>query len=144
MKINFQSAKFMNNKKSNKRNINKSTQKTLPKSQVKRSSKEVPKSKATSKSVPKSKTTTKSVKPYSKFPTNKVKKDSHADKNSKIISLNKEFNTQNLIQTKKLKITFIIIIILIIALILRIGFLQFVQGSFLKESAYKKDYKRNE
>ena len=127
----------MNNKKSNKRNINKSTQKALPKSQVKRSSKEVTKSKATSKSVPKSKATTKSVKPYSKLPTNKVKKDSHADKNSKIISLNKEFNTQNLIQTKKLKITFIIIIILIIALILRIGFLQFVQGSFLKESAYK-------
>lgn len=54
-----------------------------------------------------------------------------------VIKLKKEFNSKNLICTKKLKICFVFIIFLFVALLIRIGFLQFVEGSFLKESAYK-------
>lgn len=56
---------------------------------------------------------------------------------SNVVKINTDLNTQNLIHTKKLKATFIIVIILILALILRIGFIQFVEGDSLKESAYK-------
>lgn len=58
-------------------------------------------------------------------------------KNSKVVKLNKDFNSQNLIHTKKLKAIFIIIILLLAILIFRIGFLQFVEGNSLKEMAYK-------
>lgn len=57
--------------------------------------------------------------------------------NSKVVKLNNDFNSKNLIHTKKLKVTFIIILIFILILIIRIGFLQFVEGNSLKESAYK-------
>ncbi len=70
----------------------------------------------------------------------KKKKPSNTAKsknNSKIINMNNNFDSQNLIYTKKLKVIFIIVLLLIILLIFRIGFLQFVQGNFLKESAYK-------
>lgn len=59
------------------------------------------------------------------------------DSSNNIIKLKKEFNSKNLICTKKLKICFIFIIFLFVALLIRIGFLQFVEGGFLKESAYK-------
>ena len=66
----------------------------------------------------------------------KNKKDSNS-KNSKVVKINNDFNIQNLIHTKKLKAIFVIILILMIGLVIRIGFLQFVQGNSLKESAYK-------
>lgn len=53
--------------------------------------------------------------------------------NSKIININK---SSNLLYMKKIKITFIVIILIFIFLIGRIGFLQFIQGSYLKELAY--------
>lgn len=63
----------------------------------------------------------------------------HKNKQSKnnIIKINTDFETKNLIYTKKLKLTLIIITIIFILLIIRIGFLQFVQGASLKEIAYK-------
>ena len=57
--------------------------------------------------------------------------------NSKIIKMNNPFETQNLIHTKKLRIAFILILIIMLALIFRIGFLQFVQGGELREYAYQ-------
>ena len=66
-----------------------------------------------------------------------AKKIAKSPKNSNVVKLNTYFNTQNLIHFKKLKAIFIIIVILILALLIRIGILQFVDGNSLKESAYK-------
>ena len=66
-----------------------------------------------------------------------AKKIAKSPKNSNVVKLNTDFNTQNLIHFKKLKAIFIIIVILILALLIRIGILQFVDGNSLKESAYK-------
>ena len=66
-----------------------------------------------------------------------AKKIAKSPKNSNVVKLNTNFNTQNLIHFKKLKAIFIIIVILILALLIRIGILQFVDGNSLKESAYK-------
>ena len=63
----------------------------------------------------------------------KVKKD----KNSNVINLNRNFNAKNLIYTHKLRNTFIIIILIFILLIGRIAYLQFVDGTRLKELAYQ-------
>lgn len=57
-------------------------------------------------------------------------------KNKKVVNMNKDFKSQNFIYIKKLKMIFIVIILILILLIGRIGFLQFVQGSYLKELAY--------
>ena len=46
------------------------------------------------------------------------------------------FKSQNFIYIKKLKAIFIIILVLLILLITRIGYLQFVKGSYLSELAY--------
>ena len=72
---------------------------------------------------------------------NKKKKISNkaninSNKNN-VIKLKTEFDSKNLIYTKKLKITLIVTIIIFILLITRIGFLQFVQGNYLKELAYR-------
>ena len=55
----------------------------------------------------------------------------------KILKINDEFSSQNFIHIKKLKRIFIVILIVFVLLIGRIGFLQFVEGSSLKEMAYK-------
>ena len=70
---------------------------------------------------------------------NKKKKvsKSKAKNNSKVVKIGNEFNSQNLIHTKKLRIIFVLIVFFLIALIVRIGFLQFVQGNSLRESAYQ-------
>lgn len=73
---------------------------------------------------------------------NKNKKTSNVSKgksknSSKIVKLNNNFDSQNLIHTKKLKAIFIIIIVCFLILIIRIGFLQFIQGNSLKELAYQ-------
>ena len=51
---------------------------------------------------------------------------------SKIVKMNSSFNSKNLIHYRKLKVTIIILILLIV----RIGFLQFIQGNYLREQAY--------
>ena len=56
--------------------------------------------------------------------------------NSKIVKLNTNFDSKNLIYTKKLKFSLIIIFLIFILLIGRIGYLQFIDGNHLKELAY--------
>lgn len=63
----------------------------------------------------------------------KIKKE----KDSNVISLNRKFNSKNLIYTPKLRNTFIVIIIIFILLLGRIGYLQFVDGAYLTEMAYQ-------
>ena len=58
------------------------------------------------------------------------------NKNNKIIKLKTDFDSKNLIHSKKLKICLVITIIIFILLTIRIGFIQFVQGNHLKELAY--------
>ena len=67
----------------------------------------------------------------------KNKKNSKNDKNNNIIKMKTSFNSKNMIESKKLAITSIIIFLIFLLLIFRIGYLQFVQGSTLKEAAYK-------
>ena len=67
---------------------------------------------------------------------NKKNKNTIKNKNNKVTKINKDFKSQNFIYIKKLKIIFIVIILIFALLIGRIGFLQFVQGSYLKELAY--------
>ncbi len=61
----------------------------------------------------------------------------NTENKQKILKINDEFSSQNFIHIKKLKRIFIIILIIFVLLIGRIGFLQFVEGSSLKEMAYK-------
>lgn len=57
-------------------------------------------------------------------------------KNSNVVKMNSSFESKNFIHFKKLKITLVVIIIIILFLILRIGYLQFIEGNELKELAY--------
>ena len=69
-----------------------------------------------------------------------IKKENKKKKNEKsknnILKMKTSFDSKNMMQTKKLKISLIVIILIFVLLICRIGFLQFVQGSELKEAAY--------
>ena len=56
---------------------------------------------------------------------------------NKIIKIKTKFDSKNLVHTTKLKVLAILTILIFILLIVRIGFLQFVQGNFLKEKAYQ-------
>ena len=56
--------------------------------------------------------------------------------NDNVIKIKTSFDSKNLIQTNKLKISLVVILLIFILLVGRIGFLQFVEGSFLKEAAY--------
>lgn len=58
-------------------------------------------------------------------------------KNTKVVKINDNFKSQNFIYIKKIKTIFIVVILIFILLIGRIGFLQFVQGGYLKELAYQ-------
>ena len=58
-------------------------------------------------------------------------------KNNKVVKMKKSIQSKNLIHVTKLKVLMIFIIIIFVALIIRIGFIQFVQGNFLKEQAYQ-------
>lgn len=66
----------------------------------------------------------------------KNKQENLNKKNSNIIKMHSDFSSQNFIYTKNLRNTFIVIILIMVLLIVRIGFLQFVEGSYLKELAY--------
>ena len=57
--------------------------------------------------------------------------------NSKIVKMKTNINSKNLIHFKKLRMTLIVCILIFLILIIRIGFIQFVQGDYLKEQAYK-------
>lgn len=67
---------------------------------------------------------------------NKNNKKVSKKENKKITKINQEFKSQNFIYIKKLKNIFIVIILIFILLIGRIGYLQFVEGGYLKECAY--------
>ena len=67
---------------------------------------------------------------------NKKSKKTPNKTNTKVININKDFKSQNFIYIKKLKTIFIVIILIFVILLGRLGFLQFVQGSYLKELAY--------
>ena len=56
--------------------------------------------------------------------------------NKKVTKINSEYTSQNFINIKKLKIIFVVIILIFTLLVGRIGFLQFVQGNYLKNLAY--------
>lgn len=61
----------------------------------------------------------------------------HKTTDKKIIKINEDIKSQNFINTKKLRTILIVVILIFVLLVGRIGFLQFVQGSYLKELAYK-------
>lgn len=56
--------------------------------------------------------------------------------NDKIIKMKTSFDSKNMIQSKKLKMSLVVVILIFVLLIGRIGYLQFVEGSTLKEAAY--------
>ena len=71
---------------------------------------------------------------------NNIKKNNYKDllkkpKNN-VIKLKTSNESRNLIHTNKLRISLIIIILIFALLIGRIGYLQFVQGDYLKELTY--------
>ena len=66
-----------------------------------------------------------------------IKTDKKNDIKNNIVKLKTPFESGNFIQSKKLRVTLIVTVLIFILLIVRIGFLQFVQGSYLKEQAYK-------
>ena len=57
-------------------------------------------------------------------------------KKDNIIKIKTPFESGNFIQIKKLRTILIVVIVIFSLLICRIGFLQFVQGNYLKEKAY--------
>ena len=65
---------------------------------------------------------------------NSLSKDFSNDSN--IIKMKTSFNSKNLMHYKKLRVTLIVVILILLLLIVIIGFLQFVQGNYLKELAY--------
>lgn len=68
---------------------------------------------------------------------NKKNIDKSKKTNSKVVRINEEIKSQNFIHIRKLKLIFIVVILIFALLIGRIGYLQFVQGSYLKELAYQ-------
>ena len=66
----------------------------------------------------------------------RVKNKKNNKSNDNVIKMKTSFDSKNMIQTKKLRASLIIIVLIFMLLIGRIGFLQFVEGSTLKESAY--------
>ena len=72
-----------------------------------------------------------------KINTNTKNKRTQNNQDNNIIKMKTKFNSKNMIETKKLAIMSIIIFLIFLLLVCRIGYLQFVQGSSLKEAAYK-------
>lgn len=75
-----------------------------------------------------------SKKPKSKNVKNTSK--NNINEKPKVIRINTDYESKNFINTKKLRAILIVAILIFILLIGRIGFLQFVQGNYLKELAY--------
>lgn len=68
---------------------------------------------------------------------NNRNKKSTKSSNKKIIKLDSDFESQNFIHIKKLRTIFIVIILIFALLIGRIAYLQFFEGSYLKNLAYQ-------
>ena len=68
---------------------------------------------------------------------NKRLNNNRSKKTSNVVKINSDFESKNFIYTKKLRLILLVTVIIFVLLICRIGFLQFVQGSYLKEQAYK-------
>ena len=67
-----------------------------------------------------------------------MKKTSKKNKQtSNIVKMDSSFTSQNFIHTKKLRVMLVITIIIFVLLVVRLGFIQFVEGNSLKEQAYK-------
>lgn len=60
----------------------------------------------------------------------------NTNKSSDVVKMKTPFESKNLIHTKKLRNSLIVVVIIFLVLLIRIGILQFVQGSELKEKAY--------
>ena len=58
-------------------------------------------------------------------------------KNNKVIKMKTDINSKNLIHIKKMRTALIVIIVVFVILVARIGFIQFIQGNYLKELAYQ-------
>ena len=65
-----------------------------------------------------------------------MKNNKNIKNKRKVVKMNSNFDSGNFIHSKKLKVTLLVTIIILILLITRIGFLQFAQGNYLKELAY--------
>lgn len=65
-----------------------------------------------------------------------TKNKKNNNNNNKIVKIKTPFESKNLVHTKKMRISLIVVLIIFVLLIGRIGFLQFVQGNYLKEQAY--------
>ena len=55
---------------------------------------------------------------------------------NKVVKIKSDINAQNIISHKKLRTTMIVIFVILLALIIRIGWLQFIDGNHLKELSY--------
>lgn len=58
------------------------------------------------------------------------------NKQPKVVKMNSQFASQNFTNTKNIKMIFFVSIIILVMLIVRIGVIQFINGSSLKEKAY--------
>ena len=85
----------------------------------------------------KNKKPNKSDKKNTKKQTVNISKNTKKNNDSNVISLHRNFDSKNLIYTPKLRNTFIIIILVLVLLLGRIGYLQFVEGAYLTELAYQ-------
>ena len=63
-------------------------------------------------------------------------KKNTSKKDKKVLNINNEFTSQNFIHTKKLKVIFLVSIIIFVLLVSRLAVIQFVDGTYLKEKAY--------
>lgn len=125
--------------KSNKKSSNQNNM-TSNSSKSKTSSSKVSKStnkaqKFNKKSSKSSKTNSRPSKSIDK--ATKKSKSYNEQSNSTVINVKNKFSSKNLIVTKKLRFTLIILIVIFALLLVRIGFLQFAQGNYLKELAYQ-------
>lgn len=67
----------------------------------------------------------------------KVYKTVKKSSNSNIVKIDSDFSTKNFIHYKKLKFVVIVLVLIFVLLLVRLSFLQFVDGAYLKELAYQ-------
>ncbi len=68
---------------------------------------------------------------------NNKKNTKKVNKNSKVVKMKTNLESKSFIRAKKFRTLILITVIIFILLLIRIGFLQFAQGNYLKELAYK-------
>ena len=67
---------------------------------------------------------------------NKKKDIKKENTQQKVVKMDSQFTSQNFTNTKNIKMIFFVSIIILVSLIVRIGFIQFVDGAYLREKAY--------